>query len=270
MASKAAGKLEAAKTVNYMREGFHTITPYILASDAAKFMDFLKEAFGAEEKLRFRAPNSKIMHAEMKIGDSMIELSDGNEQYPPAPMAIHLYVDDADATYARALKAGGTSIGELKDQSYGDREGSVKDRFGNHWYIATPKGWTPKPGQLRTVQPYLHLRDADKMLPFLTEAFGAQAQGVHKSPEGQVLHATIRIGDNTLEISEAHGEFQPMPCHLHLYVPDTDAAYAQALRGGATSTEAPNDKPYGDRSAGVRDAWGNSWFLTTHIKDVAF
>jgi len=88
---------------------------------------------------------------------------------------------------------------------------------------------------------------------------------VAKSPEGAVLHATIRIGNATLEIDEAYGEFQQMPCHLHVYVPDTDAVYARALRAGATSIETPQDKEYGDRSAGVKDAWGNSWFIATYL-----
>jgi PhnB protein len=80
-----------------------------------------------------------------------------------------------------------------------------------------------------------------------------------------ILHATIRIGNATLEIAEAHDEFQPMPCHLHVYVPDTDTAYERALKAGATTIEAPEDKEYGDRSAGVRDAWGNSWFIATSL-----
>ncbi|MGH9864639.1 MAG: VOC family protein [Candidatus Acidiferrales bacterium] len=266
----AARKSEAPKTVNYIREGFHTITPYILVGGAAKFIGFMKEAFGAEEKGRVPMPNGKIMHAEVKVGDSMIELSDGNEQYAPSPVALHFYVDDADATYARAIEAGAISTHAPIDQPYGDREAGIKDPFGNSWFIATPKTYTPMPGQLNSVQVYLFLRDAEKMVLFLEGAFGAKAEGVHKSPQGTIAHATIRIGDNTLEFSEAHGPYQPSSCHLHLYVPDTDAAYEQALRAGATSIEAPNDKPYGDRTAGVRDAWGNSWFIATHIKDVAF
>ena len=103
------------------------------------------------------------------------------------------------------------------------------------------------------------------MIAFLEAAFGAEALGVAKSAEGIVLHGTMRIGNATLEIAEAHGEFQPMPCHLHVYVPDTAAVYAQALRVGATSIETPQDKPYGDRAAGVQDAWGNSWFIATHL-----
>jgi uncharacterized glyoxalase superfamily protein PhnB len=103
------------------------------------------------------------------------------------------------------------------------------------------------------------------MIPFLEAAFGAEAMGVHKSPEGIVHHATIRIGNATLEIDEAHGEFQPMPCHLHVYVLDTDAVYERALQAGATSIETPRNAPYGDRAAGVKDAWGNSWFIATYL-----
>jgi uncharacterized glyoxalase superfamily protein PhnB len=80
-----------------------------------------------------------------------------------------------------------------------------------------------------------------------------------------VHHATLRIGNATLEIDEAHGEFQPMPCHLHVYVLDTDAVYERALQAGATSIETPRNAPYGDRAAGVKDAWGNSWFIATYL-----
>lgn len=258
------------KNVPYIREGFRTITPYILVGGAAKFIDFLKAAFGAEEKGRVPVPGGKIMHAEVKLGDSMLEMSDGNDQYGPSPVALHYYVNDVDAAYARAIEAGAISTHAPIDQPYGDREAGVKDPFGNSWFIATPKTYAPFPGQMNAIQAYLFLRDAEKMIPFLESAFGAKAEGVHKSPEGTVAHATVRIGDNTLEFSEAHGPWQPSQVHMHLYVPDTDAVYAQALRAGATTIEAPSDKPYGDRTAGVKDPFGNSWFIATHIKDVAF
>jgi PhnB protein len=249
----------------YIRPGFHTITPYIIVPRAAQFIDFLKSAFAATERLRVPLPDGLLMHAEVAIAESMIELADANEQVPPAPTAIHLYVADADATYARAIAADAVSLYAPADQPWGDRQGAVKDPFGNIWYIATNKGWTPPPGEeLRTVQPFLHLRDAHKMIPFLQDAFGAEALGVAKSPEGTVLHATIKIGNNTLELDEAQDEFQPMPCHLHLYVPDADAFYNSALRAGATSVEAPVNKDYGERNAGVKDAWGNTWYLATY------
>lgn len=261
----AAAPTRGTKEVHYMRPGLMSITPYIIVRPAAQFIEFLKSSFEGVERMRVPAPDGSIMHAEVAIGNGAIEASDGSEQYATAPQAIHLYVNDADAIYERALRAGATSLYAPVDQDYGDREGGVKDAFGNVWYIATPKGWTPGPEGLRSVQPFLHLREADKMIPFLEAAFGAEAMGVARSPEGLVLHATIRIGNATLELAEAHGEYQPKPCHLHVYVPHTDAVYAQALQAGATSIEPPRDAPYGDRAAGVKDAWGNSWFIATYV-----
>ena len=263
----AARSNEAMATVvHYQRPGLTAITPYIIVRPAVQFMEFLKSSFDAIETLRMPGPDGSIMHAEVSIGNGAIEVSDGNEQYPTAPQAVHLYVDDPDAAYARALQAGATSFyAPTDDHPSGDRWGAIKDPFGNHWYIAKPRGWTPGPEGLRSVQPYLHLNEAHKMIPFLETVFGAETIGLHKSPDGIVQHATIRIGNATLEIDEAHGEFQPMPCHLHVYVPDTDATYARATEAGATSIDEPRNAPYGDRAAGVKDAWGNSWFIATYL-----
>src|SRR5882762_4834837 len=254
----------AKSEVHHMRPGFTSITPYIVIKGAARFIEFLKAAFEGTERLRVPLPDGSLMHAEVAVGNGIIETADANEVYPARPMAIHLYVDDSDATYERAVQAGATPIYPMTDQPWGDRQGALKDEFGNHWYIARP-GWIPGPEGVRTVQPFLHLRDAHKMIPFLEAAFGAETLGLATSPEGIVHHATIRIGNATLEIDEAHGEFQPKPCHLHIYVPDADAVYAQAMRAGATSMETPQDKPYGDRSAGVKDPFGNSWFIATYL-----
>jgi PhnB protein len=259
---------QARPTAPFMRPGFHTITPYLVIPRAAQLIEFLKTSFAATERLRVPITDGSdlIMHAEVSIGNSIVELADANDAFPASPAAIHLYLEDADAAYHRAIQAGVASIYPPADQPWGDRQGAVKDASGNIWYIAKAGSWaSDHPGELLTVQPFLHLQAADKMIPFLENAFGAEALGVAKSPEGLILHATIKIGDATLEIDEAHDEFQPMPCHLHLYVPDTDAAYERALRAGATSQEAPITKDYGDRSAGVRDPWGNSWFLATHL-----
>jgi PhnB protein len=247
---------------------YHTIAPYIIVPRTAEFIDFLKAAFGATERFRFpREEGSELlMHAEVVLGDSIIELADTYDQMGPAPQAIHLYVDDAHTSYVRALQAGAKSIYPVGDHPSGDTQGAVRDAFGNIWYIATLKGWTPEPGGLRTVQPYLHLNRADRMITFLQNAFGGKVLGhVPKSPEGKVLHATIQIGTNTLELDEAHGEFQPMPCHMHLHVEDADAMYEQALKAGATSVSAPSNKPYG-RSGGVKDAFGNSWYMTSPLE----
>src|SRR4029077_20041254 len=117
----------------------------------------------------------------------------------------------------------------------------------------------------RSVQPYLHLQEAHEFIPFAEAVFGAVAEGVATSEDGKVLHATIRIGTSgTLEIDEASGENAPSPCYLHVYVPDADAVYARAMQAGATSVEAPNDKPYGERSAGIKDPFGNVWWAATY------
>lgn len=253
-----------AQATDYLRPGLNSITPYLVARDAAHLIEFLKAAFGGTERLRLPAPDESIMHAEVAIGNGVIEVSGESNAHPAAPGAIHLYVEDADAAYESAVREGATSLYPVTDQPWGDRQGAVRDPFGNHWYIAKAM-WTPGPEGIPAVQPFLHLRDAHKMIPFLETAFHAEATGVAKSPEGAILHATIQIGNATLEIAEAHDEFQPMPCHLHVYVPDTDAAYARALEAGATPIETPQDKPYGDRSAEVKDVWGNTWFIATSL-----
>src|SRR6202030_1895376 len=115
--------------------------------------------------------------------------------------------------------------------------------------------------------PYLHLHHAEKMIPFAEAAFRAEALGVTKSPEGKILHATIRIGHATFEIDEAEGQFQPMPSYLHVYVPGADLCYAPPVRAQATSFEAPTTKPYGERSATVKDPFSNTWFMATYLGD---
>ncbi len=265
-AAKQAISSDASKQET-MPSGFHTIAPYIIVPRAGEFIEFLVKAFDGTERLRVPIEGSNlIMHAEVGIGNSVIELADANEQIPAAPTAIHLYVEDAHASFKRAIDAGATSIYEIGEHVSGDTQGAVRDRFGNVWYIAMKGDWAPGPGDLvPSVQPYLHLRGSEKMIPFLENAFGGVVQGhAPMSPEGHVLHATVQIGDNTLEIDEAHGEFQPMPCHLHLHVKDADAMYARAMRAGATSIDAPSDKPYG-RSGGVKDPFGNSWYMTSPL-----
>jgi PhnB protein len=123
--------------VDYKPEGFHSVTPYLTVKGAAKLLDFLKQAFGAEELDRHLEPSGRIAHACVRIGDSMLELSDGTEQWPPMPGALHIYVPDVDASHQRAVQAGGTSVQEPTDQFYGERSSAVRDMCGNSWYIAT-------------------------------------------------------------------------------------------------------------------------------------
>ena len=118
-------------------EGFHTVTPYVLVPGVAGLIDFLKQAFDAEEIHRSSMPDGTVMHALVKIGDSMVMMGEARDDWKPMPVMLYLYVKDVDAWYHRALKAGGTSVRELTDEFYGDRVGGVQDPCGNQWWIAT-------------------------------------------------------------------------------------------------------------------------------------
>jgi uncharacterized glyoxalase superfamily protein PhnB len=118
-------------------QDLHTVTVYFHPIGAQRFIDFLTNAFGAKELMR-HAEGDMVMHAKVQIGDSVIELGEARFPEQPLPTAIYLYVDDVDAIYEQALKAGGTSMLAPTDQAYGDRNAWVKDPFDNVWYIAAP------------------------------------------------------------------------------------------------------------------------------------
>ena len=128
----------------------------------------------------------------------------------------------------------------------------------------------PIPKGFHTVTPYLIVEGAKKTISFMEQALGAQHD--HEPtlrPDGTVMHATLKIGDSMVMISDASEQVKAMPVMLYLYVPDVDAAYQRAIKAGATSIMEPADQFYGDRSGGVKDAAGNSWFFGTHIEDVS-
>jgi uncharacterized glyoxalase superfamily protein PhnB len=116
-------------------EGFHTVTPYLAIHGVGKVVQFVKEAFGAEEFCMHQMPSG--LHAEMRIGDSIVMIGEKPAADPPFPAMLYLYVADADEVYRRALAAGGKSIREPADQPYGDRAGGVEDSAGNQWWMAT-------------------------------------------------------------------------------------------------------------------------------------
>ena len=121
-------------------QGYHSVTPYLMVRGAQQEIDFLKQAFGATEKECLKNPDGSIMHAELQIGDSIIMLGEPHTADCPATSAsFYLYVKDVDATYQRAVKAGGQSVMEVTDMFYGDRTGAVNDPAGNRWSVATHK-----------------------------------------------------------------------------------------------------------------------------------
>jgi PhnB protein len=133
--------------VNPIPEGYHSLQIYLAVEDASKAIDFYKEAFGAEETIRMPGPDGKVAHAELQIGDSKLMLSDPFPQSsvrPPSERggstaSIFMYVDDVDATFEQAQKAGATVVSELEDMFWGDRFGTLADPFGHVWSVATHK-----------------------------------------------------------------------------------------------------------------------------------
>jgi PhnB protein len=118
-------------------DGYRSIQPYLMVEGAAELVDFLTQAFGANERMRMSQPDGKIGHTEVEIGDSVVMLSDAGPQNPARQAAVMVYVDDVDATYKKAIAAGGESQQEPQDMFYGDRAANVRDRFGNLWFIHT-------------------------------------------------------------------------------------------------------------------------------------
>jgi PhnB protein len=148
-------------------KGYHTVTPSIFVAGAAKAIDFYKKALGAEEVMRFLGPDGKIMHAEIRIGDSTIMLGDempehggkSPKSYGGTPVSFFVYGENVDAAWKRAIDAGAKQIMPLEDQFWGDRTGCVEDPFGHRWWLAQ------------------HIKDMTKQeLEAAAESFFSQAQ----------------------------------------------------------------------------------------------
>jgi len=125
------------RSVRPIPEGSHTITPYLVVEGIPKLIEFLKQAFGAQEIFRMARPDGVVAHAEVKIGDSMVMMGTPMGAGKAQTSSLYLYVEDVDAVYQSAIQAGGTSVREPSDQFYGDRTGGVIDPCGNYWGIAT-------------------------------------------------------------------------------------------------------------------------------------
>jgi PhnB protein len=238
-----------------------TVRPYQVVRGAATLIEFLERTFDANVELRVDAPAGGIMHAEVRVGDSIVEMGDADEA-TAAPM--HVYVDDVDGTYHRALGAGAESLFEPVDQAYGDREAGIRDPLGNEWFIAH-RLQGGRPAGFGTVTPAIRVSGADRFISFLSQAFDA-VELERTAPSGVIAHAEVRVGDSVLELSEAHGRWGVAPGTFHVFVDDCDAMYARALAAGGTSLREPTDMPYGERSAGIRDPFGNRWWIGTPLR----
>jgi len=124
-------------STHWLPEGNSVVSPYLIAHDVAGIIAFAKETFGATESFPpHMRPDGTIGHAQIKIGDSCIMLGEAQDEFPAMPCMIHVYIEDIDEAYDRALKAGATTVMEPSNQFYGDRSAGVKDKSGNLWWMA--------------------------------------------------------------------------------------------------------------------------------------
>ncbi|MHC5211472.1 MAG: VOC family protein [Planctomycetota bacterium] len=139
-------------SADFMPEGLHSITPYLIVPDPTETIAFLERAFDGREVHRVEGPGGRIRHAQVLIGDSRLMMGTAGEDSPPMPSGVYVYVPDVDAAYAASLEAGAGSLTPPTDESWGDRVAGVQDPAGNKWFIATNgAGRKPVPGDGRRV-----------------------------------------------------------------------------------------------------------------------
>jgi PhnB protein len=123
--------------VKAIPEGFHTVTPFLVPENATKFISFLEKAFGGDLTYMMKHEGGQVMHATVKVGDSILMVTDATDSLRPKPTMLYLYVEDVDTAYKKAVNAGGISKREPMDEFYGDRSACIEDPWGNTWWIAT-------------------------------------------------------------------------------------------------------------------------------------
>lgn len=278
-------------------------SPRLAFRHPGKAIEFYQRALGAKETFRFEV-GGNIPHAEIMIGDSAIHVTgewpEGGrfsaETLGNSPISLSIRVDDVDRFAERAVEAGMKVILPLKDQFYGSRDTTLEDPFGYRWSISTvteeisveemhrrmrgmttgPEGGrtspvarpavSPIPKGYRTVTPYLVAQDAEAVIDFVKQTFGAEEIFRSVGSAGG-HHCEVRVDDSMLMIGGGgkglSWKGDSILGAFHVYVRDCDAAYQRALKAGGKSLQAPTDQEYGERSASVIDAAGNHWYIAT-------
>jgi len=251
--------------------------------DAEAAIAWLCAAFGFEVGV-VHADGGTVHHAQLVFGpgktDMIMVSSKQDDDFgklvgPPGPgarnqMSPYLIVEDADAHHARAVEHGAKIAYPLYSADYGGRGYSCYDPEGYLWNFGTYDPWTQKPyGYKPTghtdVSPYLLVSDARKTVAFLEAALGATLLSMMETPDGRAAHTEVRVGDSVVMLGEPPGGVDGPGSHVHVYVPDVDAAYAAAIAAGGTSFQEPVQKHDPDRRAGVRDPFGTTWWLGTRV-----
>jgi len=266
----STGTKQIEEKASGVRKGFRTVTPYLVVSDVHAEAEFLKQTFGVTGQI-YGLGSQGGFHAEYNIGGSMIMVGGGGEgsqwKGTPLPTYIHLYVEDVDAIYEKAVQAGATNVSAPDKRPYGDRECGFRDPGGNQWFVATHQGETFIPRGQPNLMPSLQPVGAPKMINFLKEAFGAEELLVHRSPDGAVRYASMQVGTSVIEMGEAHGQWQPMPSVFMMYVDDVDAWYERAIKAeGAIAKDAPKMQSHGARMGSIQDPFDNVWYIASQVQ----
>ena len=244
-----------------VREGFRTVTPYLVVGQGTEFLEFLKQAFGAEETYRGATPGG--FHAELRLGDSMLMVggSTGPANRPSSLATLHFFVENPDEVHRRCVQLGAKSM-YGPAEGYGERYAVVEDPAGNWWVLARRLSGSYRPEGRPDLNVFLNPPDAPAVIEFMKNGLGAEVLERHDAPEGTGVHyARLQVGDTVVEMGMPRPGWQPTTMTL-LYVPDSDALYHRALAAGAKSLSAPADLPYG-RSSGVVDLAGYQWYFCT-------
>ena len=306
-------------------DGFHALTPQLAVKGIDAAIDFYVKNLGATKTFTMPGPDGKTMHAEIKIGDSIIMLDEENLQQGMkspltlggSPGQLMIYVPDVDALAATLVAAGAKVTVPVEDMFWGDRYGELVDPFGHVWAIAThtedltpeqtaergklamqppPKGKKPKKGAppawkkiagtpatdkiakgYHTVTPAFVVADASAAIEFYKNAFGATEKYRMLAPDGKkVMHAEIMIGDSALMLTDTFPEMGGKnavdlggsPVALHYYVTDVDAVFAKAQAAGGKPAMPVTDMFWGDRYGAFLDPSGVPWGVATHKEDV--
>jgi uncharacterized glyoxalase superfamily protein PhnB len=268
-----------------------TITPGMMYRKAPEAIDWLCRVFGLEKHAVYPGPNNTILHAELTLNGGMVmlgSLSDENEyrrrfvKHPDEiggaeTRNVSLCVDDADVVYQRAKAAGAEILFDIEDKPYGGRGFTCRDLEGYIWNVGTYNAWTHgqapekdtggRSGSAHishgfgAVRPYLYGRL--DLADFVKLVFDAKE--LERVAMGDGFHLELQIADSVavLEVGDA-----PFPratqASVYVYVKDVDAAYRRAIKAGASSIAEPAEKPYAERCAGVRDTFGNTWWISTY------
>lgn len=249
-----------------------------IVNDVGQAISFYRDLLGFEVDMHPAPGFAALTRGALRLylnqpgaGGAGQKMEDGAMPAPGGWNRMQIETDHLRRLYDE-LQQNGASFRSGIIEGQGGNQALLQDPSGNLIELFEPKApenVDPVPEGFHTVTPFLIADDAAGLIAFIETAFSGEVVHMMKTDDGLVRHSTVRIGNSMVMIASATESFKSMPSMLHLYLPDVDAVYHRALTAGARSVREPEDQFYGDRSAGVDDAWGNQWWLATHIEEVS-